>query len=77
MEALLDLLFQDRSPFAFSPILDPTQDFRIEVRLGGWHVQTSNFKLVQQQGWSLRDLRVGDFKHYTGASIVLKNEKWG
>lgn len=74
MEALLDLLFQDRSPFAFSPILDPTQDFRIEVWLGVGHVQTSNFKLVQQQGWSLRDLRVGDFKHYTGASIVLKHE---
>jgi hypothetical protein len=34
MEALLDLLFQDRGPFAFCPILDPTQDFRIEVWLG-------------------------------------------
>jgi hypothetical protein len=29
---------------------------------------------VQQQGSSLRYLRVGDFKHYTGASIVLKHE---
>ncbi len=62
MEALLDLLFRDPSPFAFSPILDPTQDFRIDVWLGvgTFKLQTSNLCSNRVEVWGIWELVISN-----------------